>query len=166
MFSFPHVPVFLPKLETCLTTRKGPTFKHCEAGYLVILPTKTHKGMPTTGRIFGTSGVRHVGPCWANICVWPVHLRPESRKCERWQPDHIHHGWRRCRWSISSTFSQGRRFGRKGTFFLSDFELMTLVAEGSHWCLLCGDCITHLTDVQYIHQMFVSPSPIIWYNLI
>ena len=132
MFSFPHVPVFLPKLETCLTTRKGPTFKHCEAGYPVILPTKALKGrMSTTGRIFGTSGVRHVGPCWANICVWPVHLRPESRKCERWQPDHIHHGRRRCRWSISSTSSQGRRLSRKG-----------ILAAGSCWWLL-WDCITH-----------------------
>ena len=66
MFSFPHVPVFLPKLETCLTTRKGPTFKHCEAGYPVILPTKAQKGMSTTGRILGTNGVGHVGPIFVS----------------------------------------------------------------------------------------------------
>ena len=37
-------------------------FKHWEAGYPVILPTKALKGrMSTTGRILGTNGVGHVG---------------------------------------------------------------------------------------------------------
>ena len=106
-------------------------FKHWEAGYSAMLPTKAHKGMTTTG--------------WANICVWPVHLRPESRKCGRWQPDHIHHGRRRCRESISSTSSQGRRLSRKGAFVSSRVQVIQFhlkeVAEDlvffvgivSHW---------------------------------
>ena len=41
-------------------------FKHWEAGYPVILPTKAQKGMSTTGRILGTNGVGHVGPIFVS----------------------------------------------------------------------------------------------------
>ena len=42
-------------------------FKHWEAGYPVILPTKALKGrMSTTGTILGTNGVGHVGPIFVS----------------------------------------------------------------------------------------------------